>query len=670
MSTSSRKPSTASPGSGPALTDAAGASAAARPLVASVYPDVPLAHLDRVFDYAVPAELESQIAVGCRIRVRFSGKLVDAYVVSLHEGSQHEGKLSRIERLVSPLPVLTEHTGALMRAVADRWAGGFCDVVRLAVPPRNARSEQSDPQPLPDYPAPSPDGWQPYGAAFLDALQQGRRVRAVWNALPGEDWPARLAEAAVATASAGRGAVLVVPDVKDAARVERALEDLVGRAGYAELNAALGPGARYRRFLRCLRGEVRIAVGTRSAVYAPVADLGLIAVWDDGDDLYDEPRAPYAHTRDIAVLRAHLAGASVLIGGFTQSVAATALIERRWAAPLRAERETVRAQMPRVTASGDDIYLRSDEATHSARMPKIALDAARSALAGGAPVLVQVPRRGYLPVLACVQCHSPARCPACNGPLALGAGRDAVAACRWCGKVAVSWSCPVCSAGRFRAAVVGSGRTAEELGRMMPGVRIVQSAGNRVVAELEPEPAIVIATPGAEPYVPGGYGAVLLLDGWAMLTRSELLAGEEALRRWLNAAALARPASEGGRVVVMAPASVPVIQALVRWDAPWYAARELADRTELGFPPVTRMAALVGDPAALQAAHHASLPASVDVLGPVTDPIDDTAERMLLRVPLADGDALAAALHELRAARTLRKAPDRLHIKLDPQRLL
>lgn len=645
-------------------------SAPRRPQVASVYPDVPLAHLDRLFDYEVPAELSGQVAVGCRIRVRFAGKLVDAYVVSLHEGTDHDGKLSRVERVVSSLPVLTEHTMALMRAVADRWAGGFCDVVRLAVPPRNARAEQTEPQRSPEYPTVPADGWAPYGAGFLDALAHGRRVRAVWNALPGEDWPRRLAEAAVATAGAGRGAILVVPDAKDAARVQRALEELAGRSGYAELNASLSPGARYRRFLRCLRGEVRIAVGTRSAVYAPVAELGLIAVWDDGDDLYDEPRAPYAHTRDVAVLRAHLSGASVLIGGFSQSVAASALIERRWAAPLRAGREVVRAEMPRVSASGDDIYLKSDEATHTARMPKVALDAARAALAGGAPVLVQVPRRGYLPVLACVQCHNPARCAACHGPLALGSGSDQVASCRWCGKVAGSWSCPVCSAQRFRAAVVGARRTAEELGRMMPGVRIVQSSGQRVVAELEPEPAMVIATPGAEPYVPGGYGAVLLLDGWAMLTRAELLAGEEALRRWLNAAALARPGREGGRVVVMAPASVPVIQALVRWDAPWYAERELADRAELGFPPVTRMAALVGDAAALRSVQDAALPPSADVLGPVTDPMDETAERMLLRVPLRDGEALARSLRELRAARTLRKAPDRLHIKLDPQWLL
>lgn len=639
--------------------------------MASVYPDVQPAHLDRLFDYLIPAELAAEVAVGSRVRVRFAGKLVDAYVAAVSSTSEHTGRLSRIERVSGSLPVLTAETLPLLRAVADRWAGTFCDVVRLAVPPRNARSEQTATQPLLDYPWPPRDGWAQYGGGFLDALRESRRVRAVWTALPGEDWPARLAEAAAATAAAGRGAVLVVPDVKDAARVEAALRAVVGKDAYAELNAALGPSARYRRFLRCLRGEVRIAVGTRSAVYAPVRDLGLIAVWDDGDDLYDEPRAPYPHTRDVAVLRAHLAGASVLVGGFTQSVAATALLERGWAQLLRPDRDLARSRMPRIVASGDDVFLRSDEATHTARMPKVAIDAARAAVGRGEPVLVQVPRRGYLPVLACVRCSSPARCAQCQGPLALRSGRDPLAACRWCGKVAAGWRCAVCDTDRFRAAVVGASRTAEELGRMVPGVPVAQSAGDHVLARVDPGPRIVIATPGAEPVVDGGYGAVLLLDGWALLTRSELLAGEEALRRWMNAAALARSAADGGRVVVMAPAAVPVVQALVRWDGPWYAERELADRRELRFPPATRMAALVGDPAAITAAAHApGLPAATETLGPVTDYADATAERLLLRVPLGDGDALARALHDLRAARSLHKAPDRLHVRLDPQRLL
>lgn len=641
------------------------------PLVASVYPDVPLPHLDRRFDYVVPDELADQVAVGSRVRVRFAGKLVDAYVVGLSSDTEREGRLSRVQRVVGPLPVLTDETLPLMRAVADRWAGGFCDVVRLAVPPRNARTEKSATQPVLDYAAPSDTGWGAYGDGFLSALREGRRARAVWTAMPGEDWPLRLAEAAATTAAGGRGAVIVVPDVKDAARVEDALRILVGKDGFAPLNAGLGPSARYRRFLRCLRGEVRIAVGTRSAVYAPVRDLGLVAIWDDGDDLYDEPRAPYAHTRDVAVLRAHLSGASVLIGGFTQSVAGAALLERGWAAALRPDRDSARSRMPRIVASGDDIFLRSDAATHSARMPKVAMDAARAAIDAGNPVLVQVPRRGYLPVLACVRCGTPARCAQCRGPLALRSGRDPLAACRWCGTIAAGWRCPECDADRFRAAVVGAGRTAEEIGRMLPGTTVVQSAGDHVISRIEPGKRVVIATPGAEPVVDGGYGAVLLLDGWALLTRSELLAGEEALRRWMNAAALARAGADGGRVVVMAPAAVPVVQALVRWDAPWYAERELADRHELRFPPTVRMAALVGDPAAVdEATRSPELPPTTDVLGPVTDYVDETAERLLLRVPTTDGDALAQALHALRSHRSLHKARDRLHIKLDPQRLL
>lgn len=641
------------------------------PRVAAVYPDVQPAHLDRTFDYGIPPELAEEIVAGSRVRVRFAGKLVDGYVDSVQHGTEHTGRLSRIERVIGTMPVLTEETRRLIRAVADRWAGTFSDVARLAVPPRNARSEQSETRELASYQAPVGEGWATYGAGLLEALRSGRGARVVWNAAPGESWPARLAEAAAATAAGGRSALIIVPDVKDSARVEAELTSLVGKAGYAELNAGLGPAARYRRFLLALRDEVRIVVGTRSAVYAPVPDLGLIAVWDDGDDLYDEPRAPYAHTRDVAVLRAHLAGASVLLGGHAQSTAATALLERGWAKPLRAPRELMRSRAPRIVASGDDIFLRSDAATHSARMPKVALDAARAAIGSELPVLIQVPRRGYLPALACVRCSTPARCTHCNGPLAMRSGRDEMAACRWCGKVAVHWACGECGATRFRAAVIGAGRTAEEIGRMLPGVPVVQSAGEHVVAEIEPGPRVAIATPGAEPVVPGGYGAVLLLDGWALLSRADLLAGEEALRRWMNAAAMARSAADGGRVVVMAPAAVPVVQALVRWDAPWYAERELADRHELGFPPAVRMAALVGDPAPLQhAAGLASLPERTEVLGPVADATNPDLERLLLRVPTADGDRLAAALRGLRADRSIHKAADRLHLKLDPQRLL
>jgi primosomal protein N' (replication factor Y) len=221
----------------------------------------------------------------------------------------------------------------------------------------------------------------------------------------------------------------------------------------------------------------------------------------------------------------------------------------------------------------------------------------------------------------------------------------------------------------LRANVVGEGRTVEELGRAFPGVPVRTSRGGSVLGEMAREVALVVATPGAEPAAQDGYGAALLLDGWALLTRSDLRAGEEALRRWLNAAALVRG---GGRVEVVADAGAPPAQALIRWAPGWLAERELAERTELGFPPATRMAVLEGDPAAVRSLLKAAdLPATADVLGPVEaapepNRAGDAVARALIRVPREAGAALARSLQQAQAARSAHKQDPAARVRLDP----
>jgi len=454
--------------------------------------------------------------------------------------------------------------------------------------------------------------------------------------------------------AAGRGALVVVPDVRDLERVGAALSAVP----HVLLRADLGPAERYRRWLAVRRGQVKAVVGTRAAAFAPVADLGLVVLWDDGDDLHAEPRSPYAHARDVLVLRAHLAGAGALIGGFARTTEAQVLLDTGWARELVPTRDAVRAVAPRVDGTSEDDLARDPQA-QAARVPGLAFEAARQALDAGAPVLVQVPRRGYLPSLACARDRTPARCTACAGPLHATSGH-AVAACRWCGRIAGDWRCPTCEGRQLRASVVGARRTAEELGRAFPGVTVRTSGRDEVLAAVPAGPSLVVATPGAEPVVEGGYGAVLLLDAWALLTRADLRAGEEALRRWLAAAALARPAPEGGRVVVVADRGLVPVQALVRWDPAGAAVRELADRTALGFPPATRMASVTGSAAAV-----ADLLAGVgvgDVLGPVPD-VDG--ERAFLRVPRSQGAALAAALKAAAGVQSARKA-EPVRIEMDP----
>jgi len=109
--------------------------------VARVAVDVPLAHLDRPFDYAVPEHLDADARVGVRVRVRFAGRLVDGFVLERVAASEHPGRLAWLEKVVSTEQALPPEIAALCRAVADRYGGVLADVLRLALPPRHARVE-------------------------------------------------------------------------------------------------------------------------------------------------------------------------------------------------------------------------------------------------------------------------------------------------------------------------------------------------------------------------------------------------------------------------------------------------------------------------------------------------------------------------------------------------
>jgi primosomal protein N' (replication factor Y) (superfamily II helicase) len=644
--------------------------------VARVAVDVSLAHLDRPFDYLVPERMDTAAVPGCRVRVRFAGQLVDGYLLAREATSDHDGRLAFLERVTSPEPVLPAEIAALAREVADHYAGTLADVLRLAIPPRHATAEAARPAPVPPgpVPRPGPGPWTRYpaGQAFLTAIADGRAPRAAWSALPGPHWPEEIARAAATAASAGRGALIVVPDTRDLGQLDAALQELLGQGRHVCLAADLGPAERYRRWLSVLRGEVTIVAGLRAAMFAPVRDLGLVVVWDDGDDLHEEPRAPYPHTRDVLAIRAHRSKAAALIGGFARTAETTQLETSGWARPLVADRATVRGLAPLIRGTGDDAELARDGAAAAARLPSLALRTAREALARG-PVLVQVPRRGYLAAVACGRCREQARCTACGGPLAIAAA-DAGPHCLWCAAPTTPWRCPRCGFTGLRALATGAARTAEELGRAFPSVPVRTSRGQAVLPSVPPAPAIVVCTPGAEPTVAGGYAAALLLDGRALLTRPTLRAAEEALRRWLSAAALVRPASAGGRVVVMADASLPVVQALIRWDPVVNAARESEERFALNFPPSVRMALACGPSGAVaDLVEAAQLPEDADVLGPVPvgpppDGNDEDAEevRMFFRVPRPEGSVLAHALQAAQAVRSARKAPGPVRVQMDP----
>lgn len=653
--------------------------------VAAVVVETPLAHLDRIFEYSVPEELAKEAVPGARVRVRFAGRDLEGFIVERRQEAEHGGGLQPLRRVVSPEAVLTSELHALCRAVGDRYAGTLSDVLRLAVPKRHATAERALPlhPPVttepPDSTETGPWADYPAGPAWLRRVAAGQGPAAAWTALPGrpahEDWPHAFAIAAAAALAGGRGAVLVVPDHRDVERLDRAVTEVLGPGRHVRLTADQGPQARYTAWLKALRGHVRVVIGTRAAAFAPVADLGLVAWWDDGDDLLQEPRAPYHHTGVVLALRAEQTGAALLVGGHVRSLRTQLEVESGAVVPVEAAADVVRAAAPRVTLAGEGLDEERDGPAARAHLPSRAWRVAKDALHDG-PVLVQVPRRGYLPALTCGECRTPVRCGRCHGPMAV-AGAGTAPACRWCGTAMAAgrFECRECGSRRVRSSVTGVRRTAEEIGRAFPGTAVVTSGSGEVLASVPDEPALVIATPGAEPVAAGGYSAVLLLDAWASLDLPVLDASIESLRRWTAAAALAR----SGRAVVLCGvpegAALPAVEALVRWDPAWLAARECAERWELGLPPTVRTARLSGGRRALEEAlTQLDVPEGAQLLGPMPTPTlrgpaagqSSPEWHALVRAPCDQTLALTRALLAMRALRSARKESDVVMVRVDP----
>lgn len=692
-------------------------------LVAAVWPMLDVPHLDREFEYAVPEQMRDEIAVGVAVKARFKAQQITGYVVALREQAEFTGTLRPIARVISPQVVLTEQVWDLARAVAAHDGGTVSDVLRLAIPPRHARAEKAlDVMPHPvagvtdeiprgplqgtddsgpdagveafsgqawrDDPDSATSAWRLYGGglSLLRHIAAGEAPKASWNAAAGcfgpDAWPHAVAELAAAARRSGRGSLIVMPDSRDVDRVLTACEQRLGRDAVVRLSADQGPQARYTSFLKALRGYADVVVGTRAAMFAPVRELGLVVWWDDTDPLHAEPHAPYPHVRDVLSERARGSNAALVSGGMTRSVSVQQWVEAGEMVAV----DPVARTGSHVVVTGDDRSVERHGPAARARIPAEAWRGASEALARG-PVLVQVPRRGYLPALACARCRTKATCPLCHGPLGLDAD-DSPPSCRWCGHVTHVVTCVECGAHELRSLVVGAGRTADELGRAFPGVPVRRSGAPDVLANVPDEPALVIATPGAEPVAEQGYAAALLLDAWALLDRPGLDASQRALNHWMVAVSLVRGADDGGVTYLCGvPRHVPFpsVEALVRQAPRWFAERELAERREVGLPPIVRMAALEGSrrPAqqvaehVLERAQQVGVP--LEVLGPLplgrrhlfdrapsrSGADEDLRIRYLLRWDDPEQPQIPKLLRDVQAARSAAREPV-VTVRLDP----
>jgi primosomal protein N' (replication factor Y) len=615
--------------------------------VARVWVDSGIFHLDTPFDYWVPEEFSRHANVGARVQVEFGNSLSEGIVLERTQSSPNTGNLKQILKVTSPHAVATSQTLDLFALVAARWAGTPYDVMRSAIPARVASVDREPVAPHDNFSVLNP---LPFSQS--KALLQ-RKIRAFW-ALPSSIPRQKLIAELVATRSTFGQVLVIAPDERELNAIEQELTALLSPESIARIDGGISRSARYRNFLRVVRGEPTIILGLRGAVFAPLTEDATIVVMGESSQSLHEPRTPGWNARDVALIRSSEMEANLILVGYSPSLEAARLIDSQWMTHISSKsRKRVVAMAP----------------TMGELIPSTAFPIIRKALKEG-PVLFVVPRKGYGNSVVCNKCRNIALCT-CGGRLEV-IGAQENPRCVLCRTVHLGWKCRWCQSAEIYLASRGIDRFAEEIGRSFPNFPIVNSSGEHIADSVPSSACLVIATPGAQPKSYAGYAAVALLEGLRFFSHSDLRSTENSREIFFQSAAMG---ISSATIFVSFIPTHPIVAAITRWDATPLVRKELREREEMNFPPYFRFICLdveTKDASRLQegivsARGETRLDAHVQITGPHEQA--DGISRIILSAPVAVAPSMVNFVHELQRRRSISRKP-LFTIRVDPYSLV
>jgi primosomal protein N' (replication factor Y) len=590
--------------------------------VARLWVDTGLSHLEPTYDYLVPQSLDADVSVGVKVLVDFSGRKVDGFVIERIDSSS-VGNLKFIEKVTSPVPLLTAEVMELVTAVARRWGSIPSEILTAAIPPRVMAAEK---------------GFTRESAAQLqDRSRSKNPSHSYYLFTPGENPIETIASWAVSRLSKG-GVLVVLPELREVLALAEELSNL--NADFEVLDGSLPRSTRYESFLKVATGEAKLVIGTRSAIFSPIADLQTIVVFREGSESHYEKRSPGWNVRDVAILRSQLSAIDLTFAGFAPSSEVSLLIEDE-AIALRGKRAKVNAM--------------AYPQTHGELLPDRIFTPIRDALTRGS-VLFLVPRKGYSQAISCTSCRNISLCD-CGGRIYFG-GPERGYICSLCNLSTSEWSCKWCKKSAANLLGRGNLRFAQEIGRAFPGFPVLSSDATHVVEQVENQRSIVLATAGMAPPVSGGYQAVVVLEGDNLFSQLDLRAQERAREAIMQSASLL---SANGKALIVVDNAHPIVAGLSRWNLSPLLSRELREREQTQLPPYVH--AIVLEIASSESSTFLSgirssisesrLPSSTRILGPTA--LDSEFSRIILTVSREQGQELFDFLVTYRKKRGLAK---------------
>jgi primosomal protein N' (replication factor Y) len=481
---------------------------------------------------------------------------------------------------------------------------------------------------------------------------------------------------------AGGRAIVLVPEIsltpQTAARFEAAFGDRV-----AVLHSALSERERFDAWVACAHGEVDVVVGARSAVFAPLQDVRLIIVDESHDPSYKQEVVPRYHAVVVATARMRLERGMLLLGSATPSLESYAAAKQGRIALLEMRERATAQPLPAVQI----VDLRSEfESGNRAIFSDALVQALGDRLKRNEKSILFVNRRGSAGSLICRTCGSSPHCPRCSIALSVHRG-EGLLRCHYCDfQMPIVTQCPACGAKSIAALGIGTERVVDEIARLFPHARVLRMDSDtttrvgdhaRILSAFETGGDVLVGTQmvakGLD-YPTVTLAAVVAAD--LGLNLPDFRAGERSFALIAQVCGRSGRGRRGEAIVQTYSPEHPAIAFAAHHDYDGFAALELRERADLGFPPARRLIyiGVIGRDRARvisAAARYAEMlraSSLAEVLGPAPYPVARVNEEWRYRIALktARSKPLRAFIRErlLPAARGETKT--RLAINVDP----